>query len=444
MAPRDWISTQLAWASIADPEADEVCARFTLLSGTPSDYIASARAIGRVGRADQMRELAQMTICRAIWSRRQLLERLVDIWSNHFNVASPSDPVWAVRADYDRIVIRANAVGTFRDLLRAVVHHPAMLLYLNNDSSSKGHPNENLGRELLELHTLGVDAGYTEADVLDCARVLTGLSVDRDSGSVIYRRSWHWTGEVSVFGFRATNDSVDGQQMVNDLLDHLARHPATARRVATVLATSFVSDTPSGSLIDRLAGIYLAHDTAIAPVVTELLLSDQFNAAVDAKIRRPAEQLYAAVRALGIRPDAQGTAGPQWLHTQLGLMNNAPYAWATPDGYPTSAEEWRSSAAALTRINAVMLLAQQRPKGFGYQVTSELLPKPLPSTCAALVTALFRRLHGRKASTSDVSTVCAYFGAKPGDPLDGTNPMLLGHLSTVVGLILNAPALMVY
>ena len=192
---------------------------------------------------------------------------MVEFWSNHFNIAIPSGEGWDVKTTDDREVIRAHALGTFADLLQASAKSPAMLRYLDNDVSTAQSLNENYGRELLELHTVGVDAGYTQADVVDSARLMTGYTADI-YGTFTYRSSSHYVGPVTVLGFSHANGSAaGGQQVAEQYLSYLAHHPATARHLATKLAIRFVSDTPPSALIDRLAQIYLDNDTAIVPVL---------------------------------------------------------------------------------------------------------------------------------------------------------------------------------
>jgi uncharacterized protein (DUF1800 family) len=320
-----------------------------------------------------------------------------------------------------------------------------MLIYLNNDSSTRDHPNENLGRELLELHTVGVDAGYTEADVLDCARILTGLSRDRDTDVLVYRPGDHWTGSVRVLGFSSSNASSDGRPVVTALLDHLARHPDTARRIATLLARTFVSDSPPAALVTRLATTYRAHDTAIGPVLTELFASKEFAAAADQKVRRPAEQVFAAFRTLGLGPGTTGTDPIEWLYWELDVMNDKPYSWPTPDGYPIVADEWRSAGATLARINAVTSVAQGWwPTTLAYPPLKNLVPKPTPTTHGALVAGIYARLHYRTMSSADLRAVCSWLGVTWSTPLTARSEALGWRLPGLVALLLNAPALAVY
>ena len=298
------------------------------MSATPFDWEA-------------MYTVKTVAIARSLWSRRQLLEVMVDLWSNHFNVAAPSDDVWDSRTHYDH-TIRTHALGRFSDLLQAAALHPAMLRFLTNDTSTKAHPNENLGRELLELHTVGLGARYTEEDVLNSARILTGMSVGSD-GMFSFRSKNHYTGTVRVLGFSHANaTATDGLAVAKAYLDHLAHHPATARTVAVRLATHFVSDAPDSTLVDSLAAVYLEHDTDVVPVLRALFRSRQFAASAGLKLRRPAEDVYAAARAVGTLPPASGTAGIRDLMWQLDTLGNSPFGWPPPNGYPDVAGAWLS------------------------------------------------------------------------------------------------------
>ena len=238
-----------------------------------------------------MIELAQAKVLRAIYSERQLQEVMADFWFNHFNVFAPKGADKWLVTSYERDVIRPYALGRFRDLLGATAKHPAMLFYLDNWMSSKeggptGMParpdaqgnrrrptglNENYARELMELHTLGVDGGYTQKDVTEVARALTGWSLERPErgGAFAYRPQMHDDGEKVVLGTRipAGGGVRDGEMV----LDMLARHPSTARFIATKLARRFVSDTPPPALVDRAARVLRETEGDIRAVVRTII-----------------------------------------------------------------------------------------------------------------------------------------------------------------------------
>jgi uncharacterized protein (DUF1800 family) len=388
-----------------------------------------------------MDALGQATIARALWSRRQLLEVMVDFWSNHLNITCPSSEVWDSRHRYDADVIRRHALGTFAEMLQAATTHPAMLRYLNNAESTKDAPNENLGRELLELHTVGVDAGYGEDDVKACARLLTGLSVDWDTGEFVYRAPDHHVGPLAVLGWRSANASADGRAAVASLTGYLARHPATAQRICRKLAIRFVADDPDPALVKALAAVYLKNGTAIVPVLRSLFASAPFAAAGDRKLRRPFEALAATARTLDLQPPEAGTHQLQELFWALGGLGQQPMAWPQPDGYPDVATSWRTTAGTLARWNLnLSLAADWWPKGFTRAPISRLVPTPLPATHGALVSALGERLHSRPLPAAHRNAACAFLGVAPTAPLRADSEAAGWRLPYLVALLLDAPA----
>jgi uncharacterized protein (DUF1800 family) len=435
-----WLDRQLDPGDISDGRCDEVIGRFPHLRWSIPE-LRQAAAEDRIGDWDVMFDVVRATIARALWSRRQLFEVMVDFWSNHLNVTCPSSEVWDNRHRYDADVIRAHALGRYSDMLRAAIHHPAMLRYLGNVSSTKNAPNENLGRELLELHSVGVEAGYTEEHVRDSARILTGMSVDWSTGEYLYRPTWHAVGPVTVLDFSHANGSADGRDVVTAYLDHLARHPATARRLARKLAVRFVRDTPSATLVDRLAQTYLDNDTEIVPVLIKLFTSAEFAASTDAKTRRPAEALLAAVRTLDLRPPRTGVDPLVALHWMLSDQGQVPLAWPQPDGYPDVATSWQSAAATLTRWNCNLnLAAGWWPKTFTRDALTKLIPSPRPATHGGLVSALGYRLHQRRLTTAHRDAICAFLQVRPSTPLTSQSAALTWRLPYVVALLLDAPA----
>jgi uncharacterized protein (DUF1800 family) len=433
-----WLEAQLAPAGIRDREGAAVLARFPNLSLTALEFRRKVDA-KQADSWDAMFDLGKAALGRAAWSRRQLLEVMVDLWSNHFNVTCPSDDVWDTRHGYDA-TLRANALGRFADLLAAAVTHPAMLRYLNADTSTKRAPNENLGRELLELHTVGVDAGYAERDVLDSARILTGLTIDWVTITTTYRPRDHWTGPVRVLDFSAANGLADGRPVLTDYLDHLARHPATARRLARTLAVRFVADDPPQPLIDRLAAVYLKNDTAIVPVLRALFTAPEFFAATDAKVRRPMEVTVATVRALGFGPAKKAVPELEGLYWALDSQGHQPYAWPQPDGYPDRAEAWASSAGVLARWNVTLgIAADGWPKDFTHRPLRELVPRRLPPTHGALVAGLGLRLLQRPLPAAHVDAICRFLGKRPASPLQADSEAVRWRLPYVAALILDSP-----
>jgi Protein of unknown function (DUF1800) len=434
-----WLESQLSPSGIKDPVGDDLLSRFPT-QGWSIGTVTSKIRSDQIQDWDAMEQLGILAVARAIWSKRQLLEVMVDFWSNLLNVTNPSSEVSTSRAHYDRAVIRSHAFGSYREMLHAAITHPAMLRYLNNASSSKDDPNENLGRELLELHSVGVSGGYTETDVKVSARILTGLSVDWDTEEFRYRPDTHHVGPVRVMGFSHANGSADGRGVVAAYTDYLARHPATANRLARRLAVHFVSDDPPPALVLRLADTYLANDTAIVPVLRRLFTSAEFAASVDAKVRRPFEAMVASVRARGLPPPAKGIQTLRqfyWLSNDLG---HCPLAWPMPNGYPYRADEWRSASGTLHRWNINLGLAGGWwPTGLTYPPVQKLLPKPLPASHGDLITAVGWKLRGRAVTAKERDAVCAYLGVRPGTRLTARSEAVTWRLRDVVGLLLDSP-----
>jgi uncharacterized protein (DUF1800 family) len=441
---RAWLDRQLAPATIADPAMDLLMQRFPELNWSISKVLTEYAE--KVGTWDVMLQLSRATVARAIWSERQLFEVMVEFWSNHLNVTNPSSDVWDSRAHYDRTVIRKHALGSFDDLLVAATQHPAMQHYLDNASSTKEHPNENHGRELLELHTVGVHAGYTESDVRNSARILTGLTVDDHSGGALYLPDRHYLGPVRVLGFSHPNSTAaGGQEVAVAYLRWLARQPATAASIARKLAVRFVCDTPPAALVAALAATYLAHDTAIVPVLRQLFGSAEFAAAAGQKVRRPYEDLVATVRVLGLKPDLKGTVGIEALHWTLIDMGHGPLAWSPPNGYPDVAPAWQSAAGTLARWNAhLSIAAGWWPKTLTGPALTTMVPKQRPATYGALLDVLSTRLLQRSLPARQKTAICRFLSDEwttitPTAALPKDSIALGWRLPFVVALLLDSP-----
>ncbi len=353
-----WLAAQLDPTSLPDPEGDAAWAVWPLASADP----ATVRASVRRGSWDAGHEFSTATMARQMWSSRQLFEVVVDFWSNHLNVPTPGPGSWDVGGSYHRDVIRAHAFGTFADMLVAAGRHPAVLRYLTADKSKKDSVNENYGRELLELHTVGVASGYTEDDVRNSAYILTGRTVTGEQdmsgeGAFRYDPAMHWVGPVTVLDFAHPNPTPeDGLDVGDAYLRHLAGHPATARTIAAKLAVRFVSDTPPATLVDRLATAYLDGGTAITPVLDLLFRSAEFWAAVGQKTRRPAENIAASVRILGTVPEGDAAHGVSALASAVSRAGHKPIAWSAPNGYPDVHAAWRSASSIVTAWNVHRML----------------------------------------------------------------------------------------
>jgi uncharacterized protein (DUF1800 family) len=432
-----WLTAQLAPASIADPAAAALVARWPSL-GWSTDQ---CRANLSNGGWDVMFDLVDSSIARAVWSNRQLLEVMVGFWSNHLHITCPSADVWDNRHLFDRDVIRRHALGRFSDMLVASARHPAMLRYLNNADSTKDNPNENYGRELLELHTVGVDAGYSESDMRHSTLLLTGLSVDWRNGHYVYNANDHYVGPLSVMSFRSANGTAaGGEAAAVAYVRWLAGHPATARRLAQKLCVRFVADVPPPALVARLASVYLTNRTAIAPVLRALFTSPEFAASAGHKLRTPYEDFVASLRVLGIQPDTTGTQGIralQWLANDVG---QPPFGWPMPNGYPDVATGWSSAATTLARWNAHMTFASPYwPKQLGRRSAAWWFGSTLPTTYAAAIDVLRTKLCLPPLSAAQRAAVCAFLGHRPTDALKPGDALFGWRLPSALALLLDTP-----
>lgn len=341
-------------------------------------------------------EAQSQRLWRALESPAQLQERLVEFWFNHFNVFAGKSAVSVYAGAYEREAIRPHILGRFRDLLGATARHPAMLIYLDNHLSvapgfqpRRAHArtqglNENYARELMELHTLGVDGGYTQTDVTELARMLTGWTLDlrglghaRDLFTFDPRR--HDNGEKLWLGRRFHHANPNegpraGQREGEQALDVLARHPATARHLSHRLAQTFVADEPPPALVERLAQVFLRSDGDLRQWTEALLQAPEFWSAEhwQAKYRTPYQYVLAALRAVNAQVDE-----PALLLPVLAGAGQPLYGWQTPDGYKTTAAAWRGPEALTQRVQFASTLAEGR---LGRRWNADTRPQSLLST----------------------------------------------------------------
>ncbi len=322
---------------------------------------------------EHLERLATAELTRDILSQRQLEAVMTDFWANHFNVFAAKGLVRLFEGDYLERALRPHALGKFSELLLATARHPAMLLYLDNAESKRetktspaarkkrGGLNENYARELLELHTLGVDGGYTQQDVQNVARILTGWSVVRiNEGAFdyVFRRSAHDRRQKVVMG-EVFPGGVDEEEGVR-LLEFLARHPSTARHLARRLCARFVSDDVPASCVQAASKAYLASDGDMRQVLRAIFEDESFwsQAARGTKLKTPLELLASAARALGAKPD--GSLALAKTMTRLGepLLQES-----VPTGYPDSEPEWASGGGMLARMSFASTLGENNVAG---------------------------------------------------------------------------------
>jgi uncharacterized protein (DUF1800 family) len=478
-----WIAAQLDPARIDDSAMDRFVAQFPTLSLPPADlareypppqFILAQRRMEQrregmtagagvggleLSASDSMQlrrarqqsqrmvaELQTATVARAVMSERQLQEVMVDFWENHFNIFAGKGLDRYMLASYDRDVIRPHALGKFRDLLGAVAKSPAMLFYLDNwqSAAEPGRPvlaangrqlrrlglNENYGRELLELHTLGVDGGYTQADVIAAARAFTGWTIDRPArvGEFIFRPQMHDAGEKTFLGhtLKAGRGIEDGEEV----LDILARSPATARFIATKLARRFVSDSPPPALVERAAATFTRTGGDIRETLRTIVTSPEFfsTAAYKAKVKSPFELVVSALRAVGAEPDS--TPRTAQIIARLG---QPVFGHRDPNGYPETGDAWINTGSILERINFGLMMAAGRAPGVSLQQWARAEGLDTLSHDAQ-VDGIVRGILGGEASPDTRKVLESGV-----NPLAANASTSANGLSRIIGLALGAP-----
>jgi uncharacterized protein (DUF1800 family) len=380
-----------------------------LMARQPQDFVNS--------------ELIENKLYRAIYSDRQLEEVLVDFWMNHFNVFNGKGPDRVLLTSFERDAIRPYVFGHFKDMLLATARHPAMLFYLDNWQSQVQRDdipippgvrrpglNENYGRELLELHTMGVGGGYTQADVIAAARAFSGWTIydPQKFAEFQFNPAVHDRKEKVFLGH--TIPAMGGEQDALLVIDILAHHPSTARFISRKLAQRFVSDDPPDALIERMAAAFLRTDGDLRAVYQTMFSSPAFlsEGAWQAKIKSPIEMVISAIRALNA--DVNDTFV---LAQRIADLGEPLYGKLEPTGYPNTSAAWANTASVLGRANfATAVAAGQVPsvkvdmnrfnsKGT-VAIASELLGTSPSST---MVAAIEKGVHGKEATPSIITTL---------------------------------------
>jgi uncharacterized protein (DUF1800 family) len=444
-----------------------------LLGG--GDPNAVPRAIADDSKRPQrvVEELAMAKVARAIYSERQLQQVMDDFWFNHFNVfAGKGEDRWFLTA-YERDVIQPHVMGKFKDLLTATAKSPAMLFYLDNFLSADpraperiaaeraarqrrrggfGRPwpprpaqqqqakknvrglNENYGRELMELHTLGVDGGYTQKDVTEVARCFTGWTIDkpREYADFKFDERLHDPDPKVVLGKKIHAGGMkDGEQVI----ELLARHPSTAKFISTKLARRFVSDTPAQSLVQRMAQTFQSSDGDIRAVLKTMIYSPEFwsREAYRAKIKTPFELVVSTARVLGADVDT-----PMPLVQWTGRIGEPLYQSQPPTGYADKSDAWVNTGALLNRLNYSLALAGNKVRGSRSDVASLLGPDADGDAKGALNRAVQVFLGGQTGATT-VETLEKQLESPQVLQAKLDDPVRRVDLGVLAGLVLGAP-----
>ncbi|MFD1722635.1 DUF1800 domain-containing protein [Amnibacterium endophyticum] len=425
-----WLDLQLHPGRIDDGRAKKAVQRFPLAFARPAAVVKGSKRYSW----DAGFQTGQATLARQVFSDRQLYEVVVDVFADHLHVPVPSEQ-WHTGPGYVRDVIRAHAFGRFEDMLQAAMRHPAMLSFLSNDESDRRNVNENLGRELLELHTVGLQARYSEKDVRASAGILSGRTWDWKKGVYRFDPDRHVTGRLRVLGFSHPNRPGQGEAVGDAYLRYLAHHPATARTIARKLAIRFVSDTPSADLVNRLARVYLRNGTDIRAVVTAVFRSSDFWHAVGTRMRRPLEDAVGALRVLDVKPAAGMRQPLEWLYWNLDSAGHAPLRWAPPNGYPDVAAAWLGAGAMLQRWDLHRAFVHGWWPKLTWTKPSRLVKRTDGMTTVQWAAAVGRRLTGTTPKRAHLVAAVRGAGLEVGAPA----PVDDWTCGKVAALLLDSP-----
>ncbi|WP_370246519.1 DUF1800 domain-containing protein [Nocardioides sp.] len=438
-----WFEAQLRRSLPENDAARQAPLHFPLLVNPPAVNYALASA-GVRGAFQIGQDLIGQTFLRRITSRHQVYETMVDFWGNLIYIPASEDRSFPWRPAFDTEVVRVHALRSYRSLLRAAIAHPAMSTYLTNDLNARNALNENLGRELLELYTVG--RVYDEGDVRSAARLLTGFTVDTALALRYgYDPARHATGPVSVLGFRHPNRAADGRPALNALLDYLAAHPATATRIATRLCVRFVSDDPDPALVRHVARAYRRSGTDIPATLRALVRHPAFTRARHRKVWNPSDDVVRTARVMGLEP--QPTLAPDSFVTYLLAtatdMGQLSLRWPAPDGWPETSSDYLSAARVLRSWQHHYDLAATSGslfRGVRVAAPASQLPSSWPQTLADLVDHQSRRLLGRAADRTLVGAVAGALGLPAGHRFRSAAAVTDSQYTLLRGTVLNSPA----
>lgn len=439
MGAKAWLEEQLNPERIDDKACELRARRFESLeidAGTAYEFRREAIR----------RDLVRHAILMAVYSRRQLQEVMVEFWSDHFNISVEKGDCIYLKPSDEKAVVRANALGKFRQLVRHSALSPAMLVYLDGKDNKKekaaDKPNENYARELLELHTMGVGGGYSQKDVFEVARCLTGWRLhDRQGrGTAYFDKQLHDDGEKIVLGKLIA--AGGGEKDLDSVLDIVLAHPSTAKYLATKFVRHFVNEDPPPSLVEKLAKLFRDTEGDTKAILAAIFFSDEFKASAGQKFKRPFRYIVGALRNL-----AADTHAHSELTEYLSRMGHAPFQYPTPDGYPEESQPWMGTL--LWRWNYALALSSAGIEGVHIDPAKlvEALwngqeSQDIKNTKANIPVEekvdegrLFAYLVGRAPLNGELAVFKKYFAATGSDSKKKTE---------LIGLIMASPAYQMY
>ena len=423
MGLQAFIDHQLAPDKIDDSASEQRLSDFASLN------MSASEAAYLLNDTPAVNELNAATVARALYSERQLYEVMTNFWSEHFSIWHYKEKDTVLKADDDHNVVRKHALGKFRDILGASARSPAMLVYLDNAKSNKAHPNENYGREVMELHTVTIGA-YTETDVQEVARCFTGWTMQNGVGDFYFNKATHDDGAKTVLGH--TIAAGGGQQDGETVLDILATHPDTALHIASKLCRRFIADDPPVSAVKAAQQAFLQSGGDIPTVLRVIFATPEFLNAPP-RFKRPWEYVISLVRAVDGQPTDRLFGG---VLNALRSLGQLPFDRITPDGYTDYASLWEANM--LLRWNDAISVAYNRAPGIKVDLTGLLKAQGVPADMDAIIAYFAQHLYGRPL-TQNESAVLSAFANKGGKP-DLSKAPGQARAMDVIALMLAGPA----
>lgn len=409
-----YLEYQLDFAAISDSVTeDRIATGIPFLAQDPVAYYTQNNGV-------LQNQLTEATILRAVYSQRGLFQRMVEFWTDHFNIDARIGPLGILKVNDDRNVIRAHAMGNFRDLLTASAHSPAMLSYLDNDISTALSPNENYAREIMELHTMGADGGYTQTDVEEVAKCFTGwgryalnAAAGANAGLFRYTPNSHRAGTKTIFAGTPeqlnipARNIIDGQQDADDVINALAAHPSTARYIAKKLTRWFLGESVPQQTIDEVAAEYTRTGGDIRSMI-RVALQPANLATSSMKYKRPFHMYVSALRALPTTITTTST-----LRNTLSEAGHQPFTWGPPDGFPDFMAYWTGLVISRWNFGArLMLLNGSNPGINGVSINVPAFFAGLTGA-SAMVEKINRTMFGGEMASHEYLRLTTYLGLNP-------------------------------